>query len=134
VEADSRRSKWRFRLDRWWRTVRGVRTVSVSFDEKGLTVNEVWQDGSTEKTTVKWSDVNGAVAYKRDIYAVDLICIGLTTADSAIEIHEQMRGWDEAIEALSIFLPGILPLDEWWSKAAQPPFAANPTILFSRPS
>jgi hypothetical protein len=49
-------------------------------------------DGSEVKTELRWSEVNGVVAYKRDCFAVDLICMGFATPDGAVESNEGMDG------------------------------------------
>ena len=98
-----------------------------------MTVN-VWRfNGVQSKTELKWNEVNRVVAYKRDCYAHDLICMGFTTLDDGfIEVNEQDDGWDALIEAVPRLLPGITSKEEWWGKITQPPFATNLTTLFSR--
>ena len=76
--------------------------------------------------------MNGVVAYKRDCYTVDLMCMGFTTPDGAVEVNEGMDGWNALIDAIPRLLPGTTSKDKWWDKVAQPPFAANPTTLLSR--
>ena len=106
--------------------------IRVEFDDNGMTATGLAKDGSVKKTQVEWSQVNGVVAFKRDLLTVDLICIGLSTPESSIEVDEEMEGWKELIEALPRLLPGTLNPSEWWDKVAHPAFATNPTVLFSR--
>jgi hypothetical protein len=80
---------------------------------------------------VKWSEVNGIVAFKRDLYSVDLICMGFTTAEGSVEVNEEMEGWEALTDALPLYLPGTPSPADWWNGVVQPPFAANPTILFT---
>ena len=104
----------------------------IHFDQAGMTLTAWHRDGAEGRTELSWSEVNGIVAYKRDCFAVDLICMGFTTPDGAIEVNEEMDGWEALTDAIPTLLPGMTGKKEWWDKVAQPPFAANPTTLFSR--
>jgi hypothetical protein len=84
-------------------------------------------------STLRWDDVNAVIAYKRDIFAFDLICLGFGTANGSIEVNEQMHGWSHLIEELPLRLPGTPPFSDWWERVAQPPFAPCVTKLFERP-
>jgi hypothetical protein len=98
----------------------------------GLTVTTRFKDGSTTRAEVLWSEVARIVAFKRDVFAYDMICFGFETAEGCVEVDEEMEGWEEMIDALSSYLPGILGEADWWGKVVQPPFATNPTTLFTR--
>ena len=89
-------------------------------------------ESSQPSASLEWRDVNAVVAYKRDLFAFDLICLGFVTANGTIEVHEQMHGWSELVEQLPSYLPGVPPLSEWWDRVAQPPFATSMTKLFDR--
>lgn len=107
VKTEVKRPSWRENLKaRFKPTPRPV----VQFDGTGTTVT-VWRfNGIESKTELKWSEVNRVVAYKRDCYAHDLICMGFTTPDDGfIEVNEQDDGWDNLIEAVPHLLPGIIP-------------------------
>jgi hypothetical protein len=104
---------------------------AIQHDQSGLTVTVFDADGSVTTTKVKWQDVNGAVAYKRDCYTVDQIRVGFTTEKGEIVVTEDMEGWEALIDVLPSYLPGTLNRADWWGKVAQPPFATNPTTLFS---
>jgi len=97
-----------------------------------MTVTTWYRDGSESKTELKWSEVNGVVAYKRDCLTVDLICMGFTTPDGGVEVNEEMDGWKTLIDAVPCLLLGTTSKEEWWQKVEQPLFAANPTTLFSK--
>jgi len=58
--------------------------------------------------------------------------MGFITPDGAVELNEQMDGWNSLIDAVPRILPGTTSKEEWWDKVAQPPFAANPKTLFAR--
>ena len=89
-------------------------------------------DSSSPQASLEWNDVNAVLAYKRDLYRVDLICLGFVTASGTIEVHEEMRGWSELLEQLPSRLRGLPPSAEWWERVAKPPFASCMTKLYER--
>jgi hypothetical protein len=99
-----------------------------------MTVTYSYQDGSADRGSGKWNDVNSAVAYKRNCLTVDLICLGFVTAESAVVIHEEMEGWEDLIDALPTYLPGTPDHAKWWAKVAFPAFVTNETTLFTAKS
>jgi hypothetical protein len=129
VKTDVTRPNWRGRLKARFKT---VPQSFIQFDETGMIVTAWHANGSESKTELKWNEVNGVVAYKRDYLTVDLICMGFTTPDGAFEVNEEMDGWKALIDAVPRLLAGTTSKEEWWDKVVQPPFAANPTTLFSR--
>jgi len=131
VETQHTRPKWRTRLTELVRTaVRGLRPAAIQCDETGLTVTAFSRDGSISITGAKWQEVNGVV-YKRDLYTIELVSVGLTTAQGTIEVNGQMEGWPTVVAALPLYLPGTPNRADWWNKVVQPPFVANPTTLLS---
>ena len=62
---------------------------SLEVEEDGFSY--IWREG---KMTVHWSDVKEVFAFKRDIFAFDLICIGFQVSDAGKywEIDEQITG------------------------------------------
>jgi hypothetical protein len=56
---------------------------------------------------------------------------GMTTHRRAVGI-EEMTGWKALIDAVPSLLPNLASNEEWWDAVAEPPFAANPTLPFSR--
>jgi hypothetical protein len=132
VETQGTRPNWNTRLTERVRTARhGLRPATIQCDESRLTVTAFHHDGSISKTAVKWQEINRVVVYKRDVYAFDLVCMGFTTAEGTIELNEEMEGWATLVDALPHYLRGTPNRAEWWNKVVQPPFAANPTTLFS---
>jgi len=97
-----------------------------------MTVTVNFSDGSVKQLRLHWKDVNGVVAYKRDLFLYDEICLGFSSPDGGVEVNEQMQGWDTLIKALPSYLAGVPSWDQWWDKVAKPPFATNATTLFSR--
>lgn len=133
VKTAVTRPNWQQRLAARFRTARqGLPQSLIQFDQTGMTVTARHADGSESKTELKWNEVNGVVAYKRDCFTVDLICLGFTTPDGGVELNEEMDGWEALIDAVPSLVPGTTPKEEWWDKVVDLPFAANPTVLFSR--
>lgn len=106
--------------------------LTISCDETGLAVMACDRKGSAQTSSLRWDAVHTVIAYKRDIYSYDLICLALGNDKESIEVNEEMQGWSELVERLPAFLPGTRPLSGWWERVAQPPFAPSVTTLFRR--
>jgi hypothetical protein len=106
--------------------------AKILLDEVGVAFTFKDRQSVTQLTAVQWDGIDKIVAYKRDIFAFDLICLAIVDKDRSFEVSEDMEGWGELIETLSARLPGMPASSAWWDKVAQPPFATNQTILFSR--
>ncbi len=89
-------------------------------------------NGKIERETViAWQDIAYLLAYKRDLWAVDLICIEVGTCHGfAFEIDEEMDGWEFVVNHLPEYLPGCPAYADWWDAVAHPPFARNETQLY----
>ena len=84
---------------------------------------------------VAWQDTIQVKVFKRDLYAVDLICLAIFTKDNkAVEINEEMGGWETLIEKLPKYLPGCQRFEEWFSVVAYPAFKPNITTIYQRNS
>lgn len=77
----------------------------LTFDNDRLTINS--------DLSLPWPDVKGAVAFKRDCLFLDQICLAFSTNEGAVEINEEMEGWDALLSALPSLLAGFPPLEEW---------------------
>jgi hypothetical protein len=108
------------------------RPEEIRCDESGFTVTVGGSVSSVGATSLKWNDVKTVLAYKRDLCATDLICLGFTSPDGTIEVDEEMQGWSQLVERLPSLLPGTPPLSDWWERVAKPPFASCVTKLFER--
>jgi hypothetical protein len=104
--------------------------------DAGFRIDEVRVDRPTAALgEFKWAAVARVVAYKRDLYIHDLICVAFEFADgTAFEIHEEMMGWQDLIDSLPRRLKGCAPFEEWWPKVVSPAFETNETTLFERES
>ena len=97
--------------------------------ENGLEISPLL--GKPSSMFVSWSDVLKAVTFKRDQYVVDRICLVFElSGDRAIEINEDMLGWQEVVERLPEYLPGTAPFHEWFQEVAFPAFATNARTIF----
>jgi len=103
--------------------------LEIRCNQTGFAVTNT--DSSCPHAILEWHDVNAVLAYKRDLYTADLICLGFVTASGTIEVHEEMRGWSELLEQLPPRLC-VPPSSEWWERVAKPPFASCVTKLYAR--
>ena len=81
---------------------------------------------------LEWAAVTRARAYKRASLVTDLICVLPEAPDAALEVNEEMEGWEAFLAALPRRLPGCLDGGAIWRAVAQPPFATNETVVFER--
>jgi len=85
-----------------------------------------------EIAEIKSRDVNEVVAFKRDLFTEDLICVQITFGhgnhERTEEIHEEMRGFDEVMAHLARQLPGFDR--DWRMKVVKPAFEAIWTVLY----
>jgi hypothetical protein len=102
----------------------------IQFDSAGLSLTISGSARATSK--LAWGDVTKATAYRRSLLTIDLICIVFTTPDGILDVHEEMTGWSDLVEALPKLLPGTPPFPVWSSKVAQGPSSTNATVIFAR--
>lgn len=73
------------------------------------------------------------VAFKRDVYAYDLLCLAFEIRPQAVlELNEEMAGWNSLIEALPQHLRGALETNEWFAKVTFPAFEVSPVVVYER--
>jgi hypothetical protein len=106
--------------------------TEIRCDESGLQVTVGDSVSAVGAASLKWNEVKIVLAYKRDCWGADLICLGFTIPAGAIGVDEEMQGWSQLVERLPSLLPGIPPLSDWWERVAKPPFAACVTKLLER--
>jgi hypothetical protein len=85
--------------------------------------------GSSE---LRWSEVEEVHAYKRDLFTTDLICLAFKRygEERYLEIHEQMDGYHDLLEALPSRLPSFSM--EWMLAFAFPAFETKHQIIWTR--
>ncbi|MBI2900888.1 MAG: hypothetical protein HYY17_11945 [Planctomycetes bacterium] len=117
--------RWR----KWWvaRTSPPPRR-RVSTTKEGI---RLWSD-DRPCGEVRFSDVKQIFAFKRDLWAVDLIGLGFRVAEDGAycEVDEEMRGFDELLFFLERAF-GIMQ-ESWWEKVAVPAFETNFTTLWGK--
>jgi hypothetical protein len=75
------------------------------------------------------ANIRKVTFYKRDEITTDLICCDVSVGEEVWSFHEELVGWDMLIEHLR-GLTGFR--DDWFAALAQPPFATNELVAFSR--
>jgi hypothetical protein len=123
----------------WWarvmnrvRAATPVVTHSVEHNGHGLSAVTSYADGRVLRQQLAWAEVNEAIAYKRDCYSVDLICIAFGNKGNGVEINEEMPEWNSIVKALPCYLPGCMSEDSWFQQVAFPAFETNTVHIFSR--
>ena len=82
---------------------------------------------------LRWQNVVRLEAFKRDVWAVDLICLVLVLNENReVEINEEMNGWEQLMRKLPEYLSGCKEFDEWFDVVAKPPFKENLTVIYRR--
>jgi hypothetical protein len=105
--------------------------TTISIQETGF---QLLQSGQRPEAAecFQWQEITTAIAYKRDCFAVDLICMAIATELMATEVNEEDVGWEEFIRAAQIKLPGSVPIDTWWPAVSQPPFSTSQTTVYRK--
>lgn len=80
---------------------------------------------------VLWEEVWEIFAFKRDLFGVDLICLGfqLNAAGDFFEVDEECDGYKELVAEVERRFDVT---QGWWAKVEFPAFEANLTTLWSR--
>jgi hypothetical protein len=104
--------------------------ASIQLDNAGLTRTAHFSDGSVSTFRAKWTEISRVVAFKRDCFAYDLLCIEIEVDGLAFEFDEEMEGWEGMINSFPEYMPGFPRRDEWWDGVVHPSFATNVTQHF----
>ena len=90
-------------------------------------------ENERSEIVVRWKNVVKLEAFKRDLVAVDLICLAICLNDNTeVEINEEMDGWEPLLRKLPEYLSGCEEFDRWFAVVAQPPFKENLTVIYRR--
>ncbi len=112
-----------------FRVARGRRLLVADAEALRL---EWEQRGRTGVERLRWADVERAVAFKRDLWAVDLVCLELEAKGLVLEIDEEMEGWQDVLAALPERLPGCLDGRAIFAAVMHPPMAESRAVVFVR--
>ena len=105
---------------------------AITFDSTGFVLADHRLNPGAD-LRLSWQEIGRIVAYKRDLFAYDRLCMFVARADgSGIEVNEEMDGWKALCEALPQVLPGCKSFDDWFQAVAFPAFATNKTELYVR--
>jgi len=105
----------------------------ITHDSDSMTISSLTIENATGQNVVRWDDVIRVEAFKRDLWAVDQICLAFVEAgNSEVEINEEMDGWLSLVQQLPDYLPGCQKLDEWFRPVAIPAFELNLTVIYER--
>ena len=112
----------------------GRNTVyEISHDENQMNVSWLTMENEKDSSSLAWNKVVSVKAFKRDLFAVDQICLEFELKDGgALEIHEEMQGWKSLVSKLPDYLPGCKSIEEWFQAVAFPAFELNLTTIFER--
>jgi len=80
-----------------------------------------------------WRDVKEIIAFKRDLYVVDSICIAFRTTDELhyFQVAEEDENWNDLCDTLQTEFGINWP--DCYTHIVQPPFAPNRTIIWGKP-
>lgn len=94
----------------------------------------LFDDNDVAVWKIRWEEVKEVVAYKDDVFAYDIICVGFRVGDEPYYqcCDEEHKGWDELHRELAERF-GVR-LEDWWQGVAFPAFARNWTILWGKPA
>lgn len=81
-----------------------------------------------------WRDVEEIQAWKRDLFTVDRIHVGVYVRgrERAIELHEEMIGYQSFVEEMQRRCTCFLA--DCWQRVAFPAFVPNQTVIWKNPS
>ena len=109
-----------------------MKEYEIKFTDDGFSIVPLLKRRLPTRS-LTWPEIVNVRAFKRDIFAVDLICLFLSRADyTGLEVDENMQGWEVFGKSLPNYLPGCKTPEQWWSIVAYPAFVANTTEIFSR--
>lgn len=97
-------------------------------DPFGFTLEE----GNRILAEVTFSEVEEVAAFKRGLFAVDLICLAFRIPEAWVEVDEDMPGYPDLLRAIE----GRFSVrqEDWFLKVAIPAFATNWTRLWKATS
>ena len=112
------------------------RTVYTIFHNmNGMKISWLTLENKRGEVLLGWRDTRKIEAFKRDLYATDVICLAVASRDNkTVEINEEMSGWKSLVDKLPTYLPECLTFKEWFDDVAFPAFKPNLRVIYQRDS
>lgn len=108
-------------------------TYDIYHNANAMKLSWVGLENDRGEIVIAWQDTVRVEAFKRDLFAVDLICLYFLLRDNkAVEINEEMEGFDSLAGKLPEYLPGCQKFEEWFQVVAFPAFKENNTVIYQR--
>jgi hypothetical protein len=105
----------------------------ITHNESHLNISWLTIENEKGNRLLTWDETISIKAFKRDLFAVDRICLVIELKDGVgIEVDEEMAGWDSLVQKLPEYLPGCKTFGEWFDIVAFPAFQLNMTPIFER--
>lgn len=105
----------------------------TSISEAGIAYQWHSESGKTRQSAhAPWEALERVTAFKRDLFAYDLICLELVTANAVIEFDEEDPRWKELVRTMPDHLAGCCKWGQWFTSVAFPAFETNKQTLFER--
>lgn len=118
---------------RSYREARRGTVYQIVHDERRMSISSLTMENERGVSSLVWDQAISIKAFKRDAWAVDLICLEIEMRDgSCIEVNEEIDGWDSLVQKLPDYLPGCKTMGKWYEIVAFPAFQLNLTSLFER--
>jgi hypothetical protein len=119
------------------KALKGFDTITpqpaIFLDDTGFGVALDPSDTDLVTPVLPWSDIVRVWAFKRDLFAVDLVCLRFeANGDRAYEVNEEMAGWTELVAALPERIPGSLSREAILDMVVLPAFATKEVLVFER--
>ncbi len=107
------------------------RQFNIVYDDTAVRLLRA--DSDALEWEIRWQEIIEIAAWKRDLVAVDLICLGFRWAGSEVykEVDEETEGWDALIKQIRHRYGA--DDREWWREVAFPAFATNLTTIWGEP-
>ncbi len=120
------------------------KSKSSEHSESGKTFGEIYSDmGNFEyfddgfrmtdkeiKSTIKWSEIDQINAYKKDVYAYDIVLMEIVCGEKTLIINEETPGWFFLVLKLKQVFKEIP--ENWDMEITQPAFRENYTVIYSK--
>ncbi len=119
-------------------SIKGTTGVSKDFqkildDDGAFTFSETGFTIKMEKDlqSIRWDEIKTMLGYKRDLFAVDCICLDVFTENGhGFSISEEMPGWYRFLQQSKLAFPAISKT--WEFEIAFPAFETKLTVIYDK--